>query len=442
MSAIALYLQQSGHRVCGSDRSFDRNENESIRQLLGSTGIRLFPQDGSGVTTDVDTLVVSTAVEDSIPDVGRAKAQHIPIRRRAEILADILSAHTGIAVGGTSGKTTVTAMIGHILYTVGKDPLMINGGISVNTYNNLPPSNVILGKSDLCVIEADESDGSIELYTPAVSLVTNVSLDHKPIAEIRPLFEDFLNRATQAAVVNADDAELQTMTFKNKPFLFSVSGHPAADVRAGHIVEKADCLEFTVNDLPIRLPMIGRHNVENTLAAVSVCSVLGVPLQDSLNALTSFQGTGRRMQVISSVCGVTVYDDYAHNPAKIQAALKALKAQSGRIFAVFQPHGFGPTRLMKNTLIQMLKNELDDRTVFIMPDIYYAGGTTVKDISSRDITTPLVEAGKNARYLPTRNEVISFVAGQAQSGDRVIIMGGRDNTLTDLAKKIGEAICQ
>ena len=440
MSAIALCLCRAGHTVYGSDRSFDRNENQTMRDLLTAAGICLFPQDGTGVSSAVNTVVVSTAVEESIPDVRAAREQRIPIRRRAEILADILHAHTGIAVGGTSGKTTITAMVGHILYETGRDPLMINGGISVNTYHDRSPSNVILGRGDVCVAEADESDGSIDLYTPAVALVSNVSLDHKPIAEIIPLFESFLNRATLAGVINADDPSIQRMHLTQPHLIsFSANGQPT-DFRATDIQIEPASIAFRVNGLPAHLDMIGRHNVENALAAIAVCSTVGVSVEDSIRALASFRGTGRRMQVVGTVGGITVYDDYAHNPAKIQAALRALKAYPGRIYAVFQPHGFGPTRLMKDTLIQMLLTELDERLTWIMPDIYYAGGTTVKDISSRDIVIPLQQAGKAAYYLPTRPEVVAFLKERLQDGDRVIIMGGRDNTLTQLAEAIVRAI--
>ena len=440
MSAIALCLRQAGHTVLGSDRSFDRGENNVVRQLLAKAGIQLFPQDGSGVSSIVNTVVVSTAVEESIPDVRAARNVGIPIRRRAEVLADILHAHTGVAVGGTSGKTTITAMIGHVLHETGHDPLMVNGGISVNTYHGRPASNVILGNGNVCVAEADESDGSIDLYTPAVALVSNVSLDHKPIPEIIPLFESFLNRASLAGVINADDALIKQMHISQPKLVsFSVSGGPA-DFRATDIQIHPAGISFCVNGETAHLNMIGLHNVENALAAIAVCSVVGVSVSDSVRALASFQGTGRRMQIVGAANGVTVYDDYAHNPAKIQAALRALKSYEGRIFAVFQPHGFAPTRLMKDTLIQMLLEELNGQVEWIMPDIYYAGGTTVKDISSYDIVLPLQQAGKKAYYLPTRLEIVSFLTEHAVSGDRIVIMGGRDNTLTQLAETIVQSI--
>ena len=225
MSSIALYLKSQNHDVRGSDRSFDLGVNGKMKADLLAAGIQLFPQDGSGLTEEVDLLVVSTAVEETIPDVKKAVSLGIPIKKRAEVLADILGNHRSIAVGGTSGKTTTTAMIGHILAELGKDPTMINGGISINTYQGRGQSNLIFGHSDLCVAEADESDGSIELYTPFIGVLTNISLDHKPLSEIRPLFERFLNRAKHGIVLNADCKETALLHLNHPNCVsFSVQG--------------------------------------------------------------------------------------------------------------------------------------------------------------------------------------------------------------------------
>lgn len=437
MSSIALYLQKSGHTVYGSDRSFDQNTNQNMQDMLQKAGITLFPQDGSGVGGSIDTFVVSTAVEDSIPDVRVAKQKKIMIRRRAEVLADILHAGIGIAVGGTSGKTTVTAMIGHILHETGRHPLMINGGISVNTYDGNPSSNLMFGDGRECVIEADESDGSIELYHPAIAVVTNISLDHKPLDVICPLFRDFINRAEKGAIINLDDVETKRLALTQKKLVsFSITGNFEADLKAGDIHPSMNGIDFSVNGYPAHLSIIGRHNVENALAAIGACLLIGVPLQDSIQALRSFQGTCRRMQIAGKQNGIIIYDDYAHNPAKIQAALRALKDFSGRIFAIFQPHGFAPTRLMKETLIQMLSDELTADIIWIMPDIYYVGGTVAKDISSKDIVDPLIALGKQAVYLPKRDDILTFLKQNLRVGDRVLVMGGRDNSLTQFAEQI------
>ncbi len=436
MSSIALYLQKSGNRVIGSDRSFDNNHHNAVKNNLLANNITLVPQDGSGVTADIDTFVVSSAVEDSIPDVKRAKELSLTIKKRAVVLADILHRHKGIAVAGTSGKTTVTAMIGHILAQTGHRPTMINGGISINQYNNEPASNLIYGTGDLCVIEADESDGSIALYTPYVGIVTNVSLDHKPIDEIMPLFSDFLNRAQKGVVVNADCSYTAQLKLRHSDVVsFSVRGNEAT-LSATSIQYDSAGISFKLNEKQYRLPFIGQHNLENALAAIGACVHLNIVIDESIEALQSFLGTKRRLQTLGTMNGVTVIDDYGHNPEKIKASLKALQLHEGRLFVIYQPHGFGPLRLMKTDLIEMLQKELDERTHWIMNDVFYAGGTVTRDISSQDIIESVAQSGKPALYIPTRTETMDFLIKEVQSGDRIVIMGARDDTLTDFACQI------
>ncbi len=436
MSSIALYLQKNGHHVIGSDRSFDNHHHNAVKENLLDNHITLVPQDGSSVTDAIDTFVVSSAVEETIPDVKRAKELSLSIKKRAALLADILHQHQGIAVAGTSGKTTVTAMIGHILATIGHRPTMINGGISINCYNDEPASNMIYGTGGTCVIEADESDGSIALYTPYVGIVTNVSLDHKPIDEILPLFSDFLNRAQKGVVVNADCPYTVHLNLMHQNIIsFSVQGK-AATLSATHITHEACGISFEINGHAYRLPFIGQHNLANALAAVGACLHLGIAIDDSINALQIFLGTKRRLQTLGTVKGVTVIDDYGHNPEKIKASLNALQLHQGRLFIVYQPHGFGPLRLMKSDLINMLITHLDARTTWIMNDVFYAGGTVTRDISSQDIVDAVAAVGKSAVYVPTRAETMDYLLSRVQPDDRIIVMGARDDTLTDFAYQI------
>ncbi len=445
MSAIALYLKKAGNTVYGSDRSFDQGKNGAMKQRLSDAGITLFPQDGSGVTEAIDTFVSSSAVESAIPDVIKAVQLGLPIQNR-EVLADIFHAHRGVAVGGTSGKTTVTAMIGHILSTLHMDPTMINGGIGINTYNNEAPSNLIFGGSDLCVIEADESDASIRLYESYVSVVTNVSLDHKPLHQIRPLFESFLNRTKKGIVINADCHETALLRLTHPNIVsFSANGKQGATLHTTNVQYTASGIAFLLNGEPFTLPFIGRHNLENALAAIGACLHLDIPVKESIGALQSFLGTRRRLQTLGTKAGITFIDDYAHNPEKIKAALSALQLSPGRLFVIYQPHGFGPLKLMKNDLIALLQKQLDDRTHWIMPEVYYVGGTVTKDISSADIVAPLEAAGKNAFFIADRPNIAAFILPQLRDGDRVVVMGARDDTLTDFAlsliNEIKEAPC-
>ncbi len=438
MSAIALYLKKSGHTVLGSDRAFDMEKNLLMKETLLSQGIMLYPQDGTGVSKTVDMLVVSSAVEPSILDVKKALDLGIKIQKRAEVLADIFHTFKNkIAIAGTSGKTTVTAMTGHILYQTQFHPVMINGGIGLNAYHNESLSNLIFDTGDTCVIEADESDGSIELYTPSVAVLTNVSLDHKPLEEIKPLFEAFLKRAKIGCVINKDCAETKNLILPDSQIVsFSIEKDASASLFAKDVRQTENGISFNLNGQNYVLPFIGVHNLANALTAVAACMLLGVSKNEALMALSSFKGTKRRLEKVGSVNEVTVIDDYAHNEEKIKASLSALKGMGKNLYIIYQPHGFAPLKLMKEGLTQMLKSELSENIHWLMLPVYYVGGTVQKTISSQDIVTPLIECQKNACFFETRNEVISYLTKNVNKGDVIAVMGARDDTLSLFAKEI------
>ena len=438
MSAIALYLKKTGHIVKGSDRSFDMGLNQKMKESLLKVGIELYPQNGTGVDETVEHFITSTAVEESIPDVKKALEHKIPIFKRAQALANVF--HTfekGIAIGGTSGKTTVTAMTGHILHSLEKHPVMINGGISLNHYNGEDLSNLIYDKGTICVIEADESDGSIEFYNPFISVVTNISLDHKPLEEIRPLFERFLKRATKGCVINKDCPETKNISLpENEVISFSIGKDKTATLYAENIVQTRNNVSFLLNSKPYELPFIGVHNVANALAAIGVALLMGISIDDSINALQSFKGTKRRLEFVGEKNNIAVIDDYAHNEEKIKASLSALKQVGDRLFVVYQPHGFAPLKLMKDGLIEMLKKELDETTFWSMLPVYYVGGTVNKTISSTDIVEPLKQEGKNALYFENREVLLEYLKSNLKAKDTLVVMGARDDTLSLYAQKI------
>ena len=435
MSSIAQYLKLKNNEVAGSDRAFDLNDNQAMREKLCQMGIQIYPQDGSGVNKDIDCFVTSTAVESQIPDVQKALELHIPIKRRAEMLAEILHSYTGIAVAGTSGKTTITAMIGHILYNANLSPVVINGGISVNCYHDQPCSNLQLGDGKFCVIEADESDGTIELYSPAISVVSNISLDHKPIAELLPLFEGLLKRTTKGAVINLD-CPYTAKFAKTNPHTMTFSHTQKADLMATNIVSTLAGVRFKVNGIDAFLPTFGVHNVENALAAIGAAYLAGVSIETSIEALASFAGTKRRLEKIGQARDIVVYDDYAHNPEKIAAALNSLSDGTHPLWCIFQPHGFAPTRLMKDAYIESFIKHTHACDTILLPEIFYQGGTVAKDISSADLAKALQEAGKHAYFFKNRDEIPAFIATRIKSISRIVVMGARDNTLTQLAQQI------
>lgn len=441
MSALALMLKNKGYDVGGSDRAYDAGVNASKFDVLKNQGVVLFAQDGGGVDEHTDVLVVSSAVEETIPDVVKARRLNVPIMKRAEVLADFLHEHNGIAVGGTSGKTTTTAMIGHVLKEAGLDPSVINGGVMLNYADSLGMGNVLAGKGSFCVIEADESDGSIELYKPAVSVLTTISLDHKPLEELRVLFGDFVERATVGAVLNADNADVLALKNRNPNVLtFSAAGGDA-DLKAENVAPVENGVRFSLDGEEAFLPVIGRHNVANALAAVGAAMQIGIPASQALKALSTFKGVRRRLETVGvTKKNVAVIDDFAHNPEKIAASLSALKDYDGRLIVIYQPHGFKPTKIMRKGLVDAFDRGLGLDDTLIMQEIYYAGGTAQKDISSADLVRDLERTGKRVHFIPDRKAVVSLVKGLASKGDRIVVMGARDDTLSDFARSIFEAL--
>lgn len=441
MSSLALALKSEGADVCGSDRSKDAGLYAEKFDILEKQGIRLFKQDGGGVDGQTEALVVSSAVEETIPDVVKARRLNVPVFTRAQILAGFLHEHNGIAVGGTSGKTTTTGMIGHILKEAGVDPVVINGGVMLNYADSLGMGNVIAGGGSFCVVEADESDGSIELYKPAVSIVTSVSLDHKPLEELKVLFGDFVERASVGAVLNADNADAAALKGRNSNVLtFSVQGADA-DLKAVNVRPADNGARFVLDGEEVFLPVIGRHNVANALAAVAAAEMIGIPRKQALEALESFKGIRRRLETVGvTKKGVTVIDDFAHNPEKISAALTALKEYKGRLIVIYQPHGFKPTKIMRAGIVEAFDRLLSLDDTLIMQEIYYAGGTAQKDISSADLVRDLERTGKRVHFIPDRKKITTLVKGLASKGDRIVVMGARDETLSAFARSIYEAV--
>ncbi len=437
MSSIAQVLNHNGHEILGSDRNFDQNKGLAARDLLLSLGIKLFPQNGSGLCSTIDELIVSTAVEDSIPDVQQAKLKNIPIVKRAQILAEIFNESScGIAVGGTSGKSTVTGMIGHILMHSGKNPTVINGAEMLNSNSSEYSGSVYCNDGDLTVIEADESDGTIEYYRPDIGVITNISLDHKSLDELNELFKNFSKNSTNATVLNFDCPESRKLLKLNQNFTsFSVKNYEA-DIVAESIKFNDSSIEFNVKEHAFTLNLTGDFNLENALAAIAACSTYGISLSDCAKALTTFSGIKRRLQNLGCVNGVTVIDDFAHNPEKIAATLKTLKRFQKRLLVMFQPHGYAPAHLAKDGLIKAFSNTLDGNDFLVMPNIFYSGGTADKKISSTELINAIKSKGINAEHISDRNQIENCFLSQVDSGDIIVIMGARDDTLTDFATSI------
>lgn len=442
MSALAQVLKAKGYDVCGSDRSFDQGKDCVNKEALESVGIKIFPQDGSAVDEQTNCLYVSTAVEESIPDVKKAISLSVPIKQRSDLLAEIFNeSPLGIAVGGTSGKTTVTAMIGYILNSLCRQPVVINGGLFKN-YIDMPGiPNVILNKGDICVVEADESDGSIEKYYPYIAVVNNITMDHKPINELQNLFSDFVSRAKCGAVISLDCPNSDVLLGNAKRTVtFSIT-KPEADIYVQSILPLPDGIEYTLDGRTFSLKLPGNFNAGNAAAAIAACSLLGIDKYEAAKALETFLGTKRRLDVIGSQNGITIIDDFAHNPDKVRASMSALRDYPGRLLVMFQPHGFSPMRMMGREIMESFANAMLREDVLFMPEIYYAGGSVKKDISSRDLIEYAQLLGVNAEFYQTREEIKARLAALAVPGDRIVVMGARDNSLPVFCAEImGEIV--
>jgi UDP-N-acetylmuramate--alanine ligase len=441
MLPLALIVQARGGRIEGSDRSRDQGRTPGKFAWLEAHGVTLHPQDGSGVTRSGQTVVATGAIEDTVPDIGAAKRAGARIVTRPELLSQLFNAApVSIGVAGTSGKSTITGMIAWILHSAGREPTVMNGAVMKNFADaDHPFASALIGGPHLFVSEVDESDGSIARYDPTVAVVSNISLDHKSMEELRELFGGFTGSAAKA-VLNLDNVETQALaqSLPNDKVITFALGEESATLNAHDLEPLPTGMRFNLTEmggepLPVILNVPGAHNVANALAAVGAVRAIGVPLEKAVAALETFAGIRRRMEVVGTAEGVTVIDDFAHNPDKIAATLKTLHAFDGRLLVLFQPHGFGPLKLMRHEFIDGFAGLLREDDILLMPEPVYYGGTTDRSVSSEDIASGVRAAGRTAEALPTREACGDRLIELAKPGDRIIVMGARDDTLSVFA---------
>jgi UDP-N-acetylmuramate--alanine ligase len=434
MFPLALIARARGAVVAGSDRGHDQGRTPGKFAWLAEQGIALHPQDGSGVGAG-QIFVASAAVEDSVPDAARAAALGLERMTRAELNAALFNAAArGIGIGGTSGKSTVTAMTAWLLHRADHAPTVMNGAVMRNFADAANPfSSALIGGPETYVSEVDESDGSIALYAPDIAIVTNISLDHKSLDELRALFGDFAAKA-RVAIINADDLESAALAAPGRiRFGFAAD----ADLRAADYQPLPDGCAFTLHAgeevHPVRLRMPGRHNVANALAALAAAQAAGVSLAQGTAALADFAGIARRYEVIGSAKGLTVIDDFAHNPDKVAATLAAAAELPGRALLFFQPHGYGPLKQMGRELAASFARGLrtDDR-LWVCDPVYF-GGSVDRSVGSAEFVAAI---GAQAMHLPTREACARAMLAEARDGDRIFVLGARDDTLTDFAQSL------
>jgi UDP-N-acetylmuramate--alanine ligase len=447
MLPLALIVQAQGARIEGSDRALDQGRTPEKFDWLRAHGVTLHPQDGSGVTRPDQIVIATGAVEETVPDIGAARRVGAAIKTRPELLSELFNAApTSIGVAGTSGKSTITGMIAWILHQTGRDPTVMNGAVMKNFADaDHPFASALIGGSDLFVSEVDESDGSIARYVPTVAVVSNISLDHKSMEELRDLFGGFVQRAA-TAVLNLDNPETAALAQElppGKAITFAL-GEEAADLSAHDLQPQPTGMRFRLiegwSEFDVRLNVPGAHNVANALAALGAVKALGVSTAEAVKALESFAGIRRRMEVVGTVNAVTVIDDFAHNPDKIAATLKTLHAFDGRLLILFQPHGFGPLKLMRREFIDGFVGLMREDDVLLMPEPVYYGGTTDRSVGSEAVAEGVREAGRQAEALPDRAACGDRIVEMARPGDRILVMGARDDTLSSFAADLLERL--
>jgi UDP-N-acetylmuramate--alanine ligase len=446
MLPLASIVRAQGAEVAGSDRALDQGRTAAKFDHLRRLGIALHDQDGSGVRPG-QILVASAAVEESVPDVQAARRLGLERITRAELLSRLFNAaETGIAVGGTSGKSTVTGMIGWILHSAGLEPTVMNGAVMKNFATaDAPFASALVGDGRIFVSEVDESDGSIALYRPKIAVLNNVSLDHKSMEELRTLFGDFLSRADKA-VVNLDDPETRALARSIPPerrVTFSFEDR-SADLYSPAIEGSVDFTHFAViprgDDDNARFATVrlwGAHNARNGLAALATATAAGLSLDAAVDGLASFEGLRRRFEVVGEANGVTVIDDFGHNPDKIAATLQAARTHlEGRLLLYFQPHGYGPLRTMRRELAAAFAEGMGGDDILILSDPAYFGGTVERIVTSADVVADVEAAGRQAEHIADRAGAGRRLAALARPGDRILVMGARDDTLSQFATEV------
>ena len=434
MSAIAQYLKGKGYIVSGSDRYFNIGEANEIRQKLENEGINCFHQGGLGLDETVDLLVVSTAIEETVPEVQKAKALGLTILKRSELLSMIATTQKTIAIGGTSGKSTTCAILFDILEHAGLMPSIISGAGLVRLITQGKIGNAAVGEGEWLIIEADESDGSIVSYHAEIGVLLNIDKDHKEISDLMVLFSIFRNNSKQFIVNHSH--HLASSLSEGLANDFSSDEQNPAVFTVTDFVQNGFISQFNINGVQFVVNAIGKHNMENVVAAVAVASKIGIPLDLAAESVAKYKGIYRRHQIIGQKNGIILVDDYAHNPVKCAASIRACLPIAPKLIAWFQPHGYTPTKFLRKDFVEEIASALRPQDEIWMSEIFYAGGTAVKDISALDLINDLQLKGVNAFFVENRNDFADAIQTHLLSETVILLMGARDPSLEFFAQQV------
>lgn len=424
MCGLAQVLLHEGISVSGSDRSYDRGENLELFNKLKGLGIKIYPQDGTSVRRGINKIITSRAIEEDNPDLISAKKLKTPVSYRQDELKKIFRKYSGIAVAGTSGKTTVVGMIGCVFDVAGQDITVINGGIIRNYVTKKDIGNVHIGRLPYFCIETDESEGDLKGYYPEIAVITNIGHDHMSYEKTIKVYKDFAMQIKDTLILNKDIniKHKKKITF---PSVENIELYPANST-------------FKIDGQKFRLNVPGLHNIHNALAAVGVSRVWGISTKQIVKGLENFKGIKRRFELVSLQNGIKVIDDYAHNPDKVKASIQTARLEKGRVIAIYQPHGYVPTKMFLNKLAEAFADSLGKNDFLFIAKIYYAGGRVKKNISSGDLVRKIksIDKSLDVQYIPDRDNIKTKIQKIAGNGDTILVMGARDVTLSDWAKEI------
>lgn len=442
MSAIARVMLEMGYQVSGSDVA-----SQELTDKLAAKGAQIYIGHEAEHVRGADLVVYSTALSKDNVERQEAEQLNIPVLHRAQMLARLLNARTGVAVAGAHGKTTTSSMIALVMETCGLDPTYIIGGELVNV-----GTNAKAGKGKYVVAEADESDGSFLQYEPAVGVVINIEADHLEnydgdFDKLKAAYVSFLRniRPDGCAIVCVDDENVRDILplVQGKRVITYGAESNDAEYRASDIELGDRCVSFAVSRLGeelgrVSLSVPGRHNAYNALATIIVCLEAGVPFASIAEAIREFRGAKRRFQVLGEVKDMLVIDDYAHHPTEIQATILAAKATGKRIIAVFQPQRYTRTYF----LLDAFSRAFADADEVLITDIYSpAGEQRIEGVDSRKLVELIAKnSNPNVAYVPTKEDARDLLADRVAPGDLVLTMGAGDiwKTAVELSRLLRE----
>lgn len=430
LSAIACFMKDKGHDVAGSDRLFDTIPEHPLIKGFQSMGIEIFSQDGRGINRLTDLVIFSTAVEEGHSELQRAEELGITVKKRPEYLIELSSGYNTIAVSGTSGKSTASGLLAFLMQRLGLEPNFIGGGRVRQFISETNPGNHLTGKSDYLVLEACESDGTIIYYKPQYTIILNLALDHHPVNETAMMFEKLMRNTSRGIFLNADDNRL--MGISNHENITTFSIYNPSHYRAEKIEYRPFRTVFSLKGVRFELPVPGEHNLYNAISCITFLSELGIPLKDIANILNEFKGIYRRFDIYMDNEHGLVIDDYAHNPHKILYLMKTVSQLRKNICYIFQPHGFAPTRFMKDEYIKVFAENLRNSDHLILLPIYYVGGTVKRDIHSNDLSDGIKARGKSVEVIEDRKEIFTLL----NKWQNYVVFGARDDSISNLAEAI------